>query len=254
MSRFSDALRRRYASPRAVVRALGLDETLLEENPMTTRRDARDMRRTRDEMTEEERRHPDAARDALRRAGDAAEIDDDTIGELLEVLCETHPEVVAQMAREVGQDGRPRRWAKDRREMRMSRDRMMTNRARKLASAATIPSRSKVCRARRRPMVRDMEESAFAATKSGRRTAARYGPPPSVAHDRRWRRPHRTFASRSAAGPPTSRKSDDAETHRIGAPARTGATGRRYRAPCRGHRHSVPHRAGDPEDFGRQDQ
>ena len=68
------------------------------------------MRRTR-QMTEEERRHPDAARDALRRAGDAAEIDDDTIGELLETLCETHPEVVGQMAREVGQDGRPRRWA-----------------------------------------------------------------------------------------------------------------------------------------------
>ncbi len=68
-----------------------------------TRR-ARDMRRTRDEMMEEQCCHPDAARDALRRAGDAAEIDDDTIAELLEVLCETHPEVVGQMAREVGQD------------------------------------------------------------------------------------------------------------------------------------------------------
>ena len=175
VSRLADALKRRFASPEAALRHLGLDASLLEgtnmsnlsrtaalaavaalkrrgliaqdasneeaervihnatetgDRTMTARRDARDVRRTRDEMTEEERRHPDAARDALRRAGDATEIDDDTIGELLETLAQTHPEVVGQMAREVGQDG-PRRWARDRREMRVSRDRMLTSRARK---------------------------------------------------------------------------------------------------------------------------
>ncbi len=181
-SRLSAALRRRFASPAAALAALGLPVSLLEGTDMSlsrtaalaavaalrrrgliaqdghndqeaaemiereaggedrTRR-ARDMRRTRDGMTEEERRHPDAARDALRRAGDAAEIDDETIGELLEALCETHPEVVGRMAREVGQDG-PRRYARDRRDLRRARDaRMLNARPRRMGADDPPPFR-----------------------------------------------------------------------------------------------------------------
>jgi hypothetical protein len=75
-------------------------------------------------------------RDALRRGADAAELDDEEVEELLEVLGESHPEALGRVASEmteVGQDGHPigpHRWARDRRERREASDVLHHRRAR----------------------------------------------------------------------------------------------------------------------------
>jgi hypothetical protein len=198
--RLVSALKRRFSSPRHALAALGLSPSLLENGDTTmslsrtaalaaiaalkrrgliaqdasseeaervihnaTETGDRTVRRTRDEMTEEERRHPDAARDALRRAGDAAEIDDETIAELLETLCETHPEVLGSAAQEMGEDrgrGGPRKWAKDRRDMRRARDaRMLNARPRRMGADDPPPFRGEPLTGG--SMVRDMEDVGY---------------------------------------------------------------------------------------------
>jgi hypothetical protein len=113
LDKFFDALRQRFKTPRAVMDALGLDQSLLEEAkmayPQHYRADTEDRHRT--------------IRDACRRAADADLDDPDAIEEPIEALAESHPEILGAATREITEDGRgAHRWARDRRERRMSRD------------------------------------------------------------------------------------------------------------------------------------
>jgi hypothetical protein len=124
-----EELRKKWGTPAAVFARLGLDSSLIEEAKMAYRHHedrARDYGR-RDEA-EDRHRH---VRDALRRAADAELDDPEAIEELLEELAEAHPEVVGRVAREIGEDRHgPHHWARDRREVRMSRDALHHRRAR----------------------------------------------------------------------------------------------------------------------------
>jgi hypothetical protein len=135
-NRLADAIRIKYGSPQAALRALGLDVSLLEDRKMTNDRSYnrdrgyRGYRSARDE--EEERRdHQNEVRDALRRCADAADIDEEEISRAIEVLADFAPEVVAQAAREISGDGSgPRKWARDRRDLRRAEDAVRLRRAR----------------------------------------------------------------------------------------------------------------------------
>lgn len=113
MTTLTEALRRRFRSPAEAMAALGLDISILEDGSMTYHHHYD--RRGRDEELDDHEREREA-RDAVRRALDAADFDPQDV---IEALAEYYPGEVGSAAREIGEDrGGPHRWARDRRERR----------------------------------------------------------------------------------------------------------------------------------------
>jgi hypothetical protein len=116
MSALGEALRKKFATPQAALRQLGLDEDLLDDiegrdNRMTPRF-TRARRMGRDE---EEAENLQEIKDML--DGDASF--GDIIAACIEAAPQEQQEEVYQALREMGQDSRgPRSWARDRMEQR----------------------------------------------------------------------------------------------------------------------------------------
>jgi hypothetical protein len=159
MSRLADALKRRFATPRAALAALGLDASLLEGTDMTMNHTAalaavralkkrglviamdasseeeaarvisqqggdRTIRRMRMGDAEmRERQSEEDCRDAMRRAADAETLDPEELKDVLEAIAQHAPEVMAEVQHEMAADGRgPRGWSRDRAERRRAED------------------------------------------------------------------------------------------------------------------------------------
>lgn len=173
MSRLADALKRKFTTPQAALRHLGLDASLLEngDTDMMTSATAlaavralrkrglviamdaageeeaariisqqggdRTMRRPRmGDQEMQERQSEEMCRDAMRRAADAETLDPEELKDVLEAIAQHAPEVLAEMQHEMAADNRgPRGWSCDRAERRRAEDTLQRARDARFAKA-----------------------------------------------------------------------------------------------------------------------